>query len=615
MNYLLFCLVAVSPALGYAGLPSGHYIVFDRYGLPPSPDPKDPKAGAYTEWLSHAQKGGHLKTSDADTFDLIFPNFYRQGIQRQVMPLFENYIYEPLMRADPRGLKRTLYPVVAKSVDVDASGAIFTIQLRDDVTFPDGSKVKAKDVISSWKVQLEDVNGPGLQKWFDRVYGNVRIRELSRFTVEVRFPDIPMTRQREALWNFLNSVFLVKPNPNPGPSIQISYPYLGTGPYLVESASRDAVKLVRRKDHWNSSAPFFNFDRIDITQYRDHTVEREAFRKGDLNYYRELVVQSEPVLDDGLKTSKYVKHLVPFIDENLRTMVLHMNTASPRLADVRVRKALALAMDLEAPNRLFYSGTLSWLDTPGEKSPLAPQGRPRPAVAALLKSDAFAEESDKPFEEMGLFPLSRISDQRERLKAAMRFLHEAGFEVVNGEQRKDGRPLEVNVLIWNQSRLLKTMAIFEENLKRLGIRLIYQTFPDTSAMIKIITSQTYDLFPQEIPITRSFDVLDADDMIVHFHSSYSGAKDPHSIQTNYSNLMSPTLDRLLEESANTDPASERYRDLVDATLRLLSAHVPYILLGERPTTTIYTDSRLCLAPNTTWLLEAAYFSDRGCAPH
>jgi microcin C transport system substrate-binding protein len=346
--------------------------------------------------------------------------------------------------------------------------------------------------------------------------------------------------------------------------------------------------------------------------YRDHTVEREALKVGDINYYEEMVIQSEPNLDSNLDKSYYAKRLIPIANENLRMLVLHMNMTRHHLNDVRVRKAMVLALNMDWPNQQFYGGRLSVLTTPGQDSPLAPRGAPSPEVLDLLKGDHQFDELSKPFEDIGFTPLAKITDRRERLKAAMALLREAGYAPANGRLEKNGKPVELKVLIWGSSRLLSTMSYFEGQLKALGIQLNYKMFNDTSQMLNIIKSQDYDFYVEDIAIHRGFDVLDPENMTEAFGSSYSGSNNPNSIDSNISNLISPTLDRIFETMLATEVASPHYRPLVDATLRILSAEVPFILLGEQTTAAIYSDKRICLPPVSTRLLEAAYFSSQAC---
>jgi len=80
-------------------------------------------------------------------------------------------------------------------------------------------------------------------------------------------------------------------------------------------------------------------------------------------------------------------------------------------------------------------------------------------------------------------------------------------------------------------------------------------------------------------------------------------------------MKSPLMDSIIHKLESSDAASSDYRNLEEAALRLLSVNVPYILIGEKITKTIYAEKGLCLPPVATWrMLEAAYLNPTGSCP-
>jgi ABC-type transport system substrate-binding protein len=615
MSKFIFILFTM-PALCYASFDSGRYTAFDRYGLTPSPDSTDPAAKAYAEFQKHALKGGTFRSAVSETMDLIWPDFYQKGLQKQVYPWAQDFIYETLMQYVPEGEMRTLHPVLAAALGVDVPSRTYVIELRKGVTFSDGSPMSASDVLFSWKWCLSEVNGPALQPWFDRVFGkNPEVKMISDYEIQVRFPEIPDQRQREAIWNFLNAFRVVKPNKVQNDKIQIPNEMIGTGPYQVTSASRDKVVLERRKDHWNQASPSFNFDVIEISLYRDLSVAREALKKHDLDFYNEFNFQTETIFDSFMTPSSFFrKNEIQIVDEDLNALALHMNVARAPLNDIALRKALVLANDVEPGNRMYFSGKLSVIPTPGANSPLSPKGPAAPEVAEKLKGDSQYEEAIKPFEEMGLAGLVRTSDIRTRLREASRLLTDAGYKTVNGVLTKEGKPIKIDVLIWTESRMLKLVEDLRGNLKRLGIELNFKPIRDTAEMLVQINKLDYDLFPQPIPIPRKFSVLDPDLLQQKFSSDYAKSVHPQVDPNNYANFVSPTLDRLLNEISDADPATAGYKTDIDAFLRLISANTFFLMMGERTKGVYYADKHLCFPPvtrgNSDRIIPTVYYSDQ-----
>ena len=265
MTKFLFLALAMA-ALCYASFESGRYTDFDRYGLPVFPAAETPDAKAFAAFQEHAQKGGTFRVSTSETMDLIWPSYYREGLQKQIFSYGENFIYEMLMTAAPQEASRTLHPSLATAIRVDASTFTYVIELRKDVTFSDGTPMTAADVVWSWEWSLKEVKGPALVPWYDRLFGQtIEVKTLSTYEVQVRFADIPPERQREALWNFLTNLHVVKPNTIPNAQVQVPYTVIGTGAYRVVSAQRERIVIKRRDDYWNKSSPLYNFDQIETT--------------------------------------------------------------------------------------------------------------------------------------------------------------------------------------------------------------------------------------------------------------------------------------------------------------------------------------------------------------
>src|SRR5262249_37790784 len=146
----------------------------------------------------------------------------------------------------------------------------------------------------------------------------------------------------------------------------------------------------------------------------------------------------------------YVKTDVPIPPDQINIGVLHMNMGREHMKDPRVRQALALAMNLDAPFRTFYYNKFSVQDSVGFESPLAPKGSPSAEVREILGGSNM--ESLKPYEDIGFQAVAKVKGKRERLGQAARLLREAGYHVENTVLVKDGKPVELTVLLWTQSR-------------------------------------------------------------------------------------------------------------------------------------------------------------------
>ncbi|MGZ3723092.1 MAG: hypothetical protein ACXVA9_09190, partial [Bdellovibrionales bacterium] len=144
---------------------------------------------------------------------------------------------------------------------------------------------------------------------------------------------------------------------------------------------------------------------------------------------------------------------------------------------------------------------------------------------------------------------------------------------------------------------------FKEDLQRLGIELNLRVVPDTAAFIAELRKNTYDLVKSPLEIPREFDVVDVDILTQRLHSKYASSQ----FINNSANLKCPDVDRALDLLTSLEADSPQYPVAIDALLRVLSAKVPFIMIGERTTATVYADPKICLPPSTNAMMASASY--------
>jgi ABC-type transport system substrate-binding protein len=595
----------------FADIRPGIYDVIDRYGIAPTPDETDASTKKYTEFLSRTQKGGVLRVHTLDPIDLIYPSLFVKGNQSQVAPFYPN-VFEFLMRDDIRGNWRTVRSGLARSVTVLPDQKTILINLRDDVLFSDGTRMTADNIVSSWHFYEEEIAGVARSSMHKSKLGDLKIAASDKYQVRVQF-GVPPSRLREAIFTFLSIFPIVKENHAASDRIAIPNHYIGTGPYEYVEADRRAVKVKRRLDYWDKKTALYNFDEIEVRSIRDIAVVREAFMRNDLDYYIEGKMQNESMLDEKLGSSFYVKNIREQSPDNVMAGTLFMNMEQGPTADLRVRKALSLLYDADAIFHTLYGGSFSRLPNLLSLSDFSPKGAPSPAVQALIADDPQAAILNEPYETMGISVLTQPSSFREKVKQALSLLREAGYQVINGKQIKDGKPLELMVSSRSNLAEEKAFSYFVSTLMKVGIDAHFHPAPDSATFVTTIDSNQYNLAFIHLEFPRKFDVLDFDE--IHFRFGSDDRVSVPGFKSNVANMASPTLDKLIAKMEAADPASEEFRDLSEASLRVISAAVPFILIGERVSMPIYAAKNLCIPPVVTdRILEAAYFSFNGSCP-
>jgi peptide/nickel transport system substrate-binding protein len=275
-------------------------------------------------------------------------------------------VHEPLVSLDtPDGQPK--FELLDRIETPDPLTAI--LHLRPDVRFSDGTSLTARDVVHTLNAIREGRFSPFAGKWRDLV----ELRADSDRVVFLRFSAI-----RPTLVSDLD-IGIVKGG---GPTLAAGRPQrIGAGPFVLESRTTDRIVL-RRNPHYYKGRP-------PVARVVFQTVEEENIRAllmssghGDLSQNN-----ISPILLPALA------HLPLQRGPSWTLTYLGFNAQVPQLADPRVRRALALAVDRERLVQARFRGTAQLADSimPPQHwahAPKLPQLAYDPAAAARLLDEA-----------------------------------------------------------------------------------------------------------------------------------------------------------------------------------------------------------------------------------
>jgi peptide/nickel transport system substrate-binding protein len=340
-------------------------------------------------------------------------------------------LFGSLVTIDPRTLE--VVPDLAESVT--ASGPTrFEVRLRDGLRFSDGSPLDAEDVVATF----EGVVDPGLRSRYAHTYRRI---------AEMQVPD-PLTVifvLREPHATFLTDLELpivrsedafrrVATPDDPFP--------VGAGPYRLVKREPGVLEL-RANPHWHRGTP--NFPSLRLVVIRDDNTRalRMLAGQGDL-----AIASIPPLLLPLFRDDpRFETRRAPGIS----TMYLGFHTESPKLTDVRVRRAIGHAIDRELLVRAKYDGlarvTDSWIPNGHWADVDAPTelGFDPDEARALLTAAGFP---DPPGAEPRMRLVLRTTSERFRqsvARAIAAMLADVGIEV-------DVRPSEGATLISDLNR-------------------------------------------------------------------------------------------------------------------------------------------------------------------
>jgi len=441
--------------------------------------PRYPAGFAHFDYVNpDAPKGGELRLVSnlrVSNFDKYNP-FTMKGTAPAYLAdlLFDSLLVGALDET------ATGYGLLAADVEVAADGLAATFTLRRQARFHHGKPVLAEDVRHSYDMLVSQQAAPGWRTLLIDVAGvDVLAERVVRFRFHRANRELPLTVGGLPIFS---RDWGLRPDGTRVPFDEIKNEIpIGSGPYRIGAVrfGKD-ITYVRDPDYWARELPprvgTANFDRIHVKIYRDHTARLEALKAGEFDLMRFFSASDwarrlyGKRFDSGALVKGEFEHRLP---AGFQSYVLNVRRAP--LQDVRVRRALALALDYEWMNRrLFYGayrrvrGLFGNTACETHGSPTAQELALMQPLQAHIPSAAFGPMLEPPRTD-GAHSL------RENLRQAQQLLKEAGWTVQGGVLRNaQGQALELEYLDSSEASI-RLVAPWQRNLEKLGIRLRLRT--------------------------------------------------------------------------------------------------------------------------------------------
>lgn len=264
-------------------------------------------------------------------------------------------LLEGLVSTDPSTLAPL--PGAAESWDVSDDGLTYTFHLRKDGIWSNGDPVKASDFVFSFKRILSPAlgsaysymlfcmkNAEPFYKEEINDFSEVGATAIDDYTLEIRlnaptpyflslihhhswFPVHPATVLKNGLIDQIGNPWTRPEN------------YVGNGPFTLKLWEHDKKIVVQKSNtYWDKDSVKLN--EIHFYPIGDHKVEERSFRASQLHITETLPLD---------RVQYYIESNSPFlkIAPYLGTYYYALNVNRPPLDNVKVRQALALAIDRE----------------------------------------------------------------------------------------------------------------------------------------------------------------------------------------------------------------------------------------------------------------------------
>lgn len=431
-------------------------------------------------------------------------------------------LYEPLVRYDANG---DIQPALAESWEISDDGLTWTFNLRQGVTFHDGTPFNAEAV----KWNMERWVGTSRHDWLPTTGRISSIETPDDFTVVLTLS--------ESYYPAIQDLTLVRPvrflSSEGVDSAGEFASAIGTGPWQVESLSDTRAVLSRNEAYWGEKP---ELDELVIEVILDAQTRVAALLSGEVDviggsYLGGVSLESLPVLERNDDVSIQT-------GAGLNTFYMAPRFDVPPLDDVRVRRALNYAIDRAGISDALFGG------------------RAVPAQHLLPESIPYVTIADA-----GLYEYDP--------DRARELITEAGWTLNgSGVFEKDGVPLKLTLVVDDgQSPQAATMAqALQAQYKDVGVELDIRNF-DYSGWLDALYTNDYSL------IVRS---------------SYGPPYDPHTLMSSafytdtnedhYMSYFDSDLDQLIDSAlASTDP--QERQEIYDRMWRHLedvSAIIPLV---------------------------------------
>ena len=255
-------------------------------------------------------------------------------------------LFEGLTDYDPRTLAPV--PAVATRWESSHEGRVWTFYLRDNARWSNGEKVTAGDFVRSWERTLKigplaphtellsNIEGAAPAASTPHQFG---ARAINEHTLQVTLhqPD----HSFPAL--VAHPVFRPVKVPDAERTSRLeSHELISNGAFLLSATETDKVQLERAKTYWDDAS--VALDRVTFVNTTDAEDALSAYHAGEID-----AITNAPFEPLALKL------LAPYKDFRRSTYgaltYYGFNTSREPFDDVRVREALALAIDRERISR------------------------------------------------------------------------------------------------------------------------------------------------------------------------------------------------------------------------------------------------------------------------
>ncbi len=434
-------------------------------------DLKYPADFAHLDYVNpNAPKGGEIAEWFPGTFDGFNP--YTRAGNAAVLSTLPFEAIVTTTADDPTAL----YCYLCKTMEYPEDLSYVIFNLRDDVTFSDGSPMTAEDIKFSYDIFMEQ----GLPEFLAAFEGQITGAEvLDPYRIKYTFGADAPKRDRIGLAATFSPFSKVEWEASDRRLDETwETPPIGTGPYMLTDFDYGrSLTYGRNPNFWGTDLPINvgrnNFDSIRMEYFADGDTAFEAFKAGEYTFRAENSSLTWATGYDfpGVQNGSVIKTELP--DGSLpRAQAFVFNLKAPKFDDPKVREAIRLMFNFEWSNETLFYGLYDRVTSFWANTEMEAKGTPTPAEVAIFQPlvDQGLLDAEILTNDVVTPPTSSASQlDRGNLRRAGALLDEAGWVPgSDGIRRKDGQTLDV-AFLESSPAFDRVINPYVENLKRLGV--------------------------------------------------------------------------------------------------------------------------------------------------
>ena len=440
---------------------------------------------------SNSVEGGELRLAAMGSFDKLNPFTLKGLAARGLMQL----VFEPL--ATPSlDEPMSVYGLIAEKMSLAKNKLSITFIINPKAKFSNGDPILASDVKYSYDTLTSSSSSPIWKNYWSDVREAVVLGKR-----KIRFN---FKRKNRELHMIVASLPVFSKKWGAGKSFDevVQDPPVASGPYVISKIDLGkSIWFKKRADYWGKNHPtrnnHFNFEKISFRYYKDSFARLQAFKAGEFDFIHENVSKNWARSYEGIKFKKGELIKSEISNSNPAGMQGYVfNIRKKKFADVRVRKAIGLAMDFEWMNRQLFYDQYVRSNSFFTNTEMVAIGKASKNEEELLIK--LTQENNLSLDSSLLGPVpippstSNSQSLRENLKQAMKLLNKAGWHVKKGKlQDSAGNNFEFEVLLDSRG-WERVVSPFKRNLQKLGIELKTRV-TDISLYKKRIDNFEYDM--------------------------------------------------------------------------------------------------------------------------